>query len=80
MKTRTFKPASEIRKVFLRYGTSCRTGNTAGKLRDYKLLGRFGVIVDEVKAMTPDEFLKSLVAAGIISTDGKLEPKYKSVK
>ena len=35
-------------------------------------------ISEKVKAMTPDEFRRSLVAAGIITDQGKLTAEYES--
>ena len=76
MKIRIFKYASEIRKIFLRSGTSGRTGNTVGKKPDYKRLGRFGRIVEDLNNMSVDEFRQALMAAGIVGADGKLLPTY----
>jgi hypothetical protein len=42
--------------------------------------GTLRVISEQVKKMTPAEFRKSLMAAGILGTNGKLTANYASVK
>jgi len=43
-------------------------------------MGRYGVVVAKVRAMTSQQVRESLVAAGIIGKDGKLTKKYKPKK
>ena len=81
MKKRTSKSASGIRKASLPSGTSGLTGATASKpLKKQKRVGRYQKVVATVNGMTPVEFRKSLVTAGIIGAAGTLAKKYKKHK
>jgi hypothetical protein len=41
-------------------------------------MGKFGVVIAHIDAMTSQQFRESLLAAGILGRGGKLAKKYKS--
>jgi hypothetical protein len=82
MSKRTSKSASGTPGTSSPSGTSgetAATGKKRGKARpeiDYSG-SRFAHLLDILKQMTPEEFHRSLVDAGIVDEDGELTPMYK---
>jgi hypothetical protein len=81
MSKRTSKSASGTRKTSSPSGTSGETAATGKSKKprpeiDYSG-SRFAYLVDALKRMTPEEFHRSLVDAGIVDEDGELTPMYK---
>jgi hypothetical protein len=81
MKKRTSKSASATRKTSSRFGMSARTVATASTRAKNATSGTAAEVAasvaDQVRRMTPEQFQKSLVLSGIISSSGKLTSKYK---
>lgn len=82
MKKRTSRSASATPQTSSPSGTSEPTAATGRnhqpkRKKKRKPRGMLAPVVARIDAMTPEEFIESLVAAGIIQRNGELTDKYK---
>ncbi len=80
MKKRTSKSASETQETSSPSGTSGQTGGTGNKKKTARQGSKFGMVLQQLNSLTSLKFRQSLLAAGIIGSDGMLTKKYKKVK
>ncbi len=52
------------------------TKKAAGAVDKFETNGTLKLVLERAKAMSPGDFLESLVSAGIIGSDGELTPNY----
>ena len=80
MKKHTSKSASAIPNSSSPSGTSAETAIMDGQFPESEAGRIVGAITEHMKAMSPDEFLASLVAMGIMTPEGELTEHYRAPK